>query len=210
LNGFQIALAINSSANPFFRAFSTGGITSGGQAKKIDPDNEPTAQGGINPGTGQSTPALDNSFYYGQADFVVRVSRMHSIWFDTGLGSPTFFSPVVEPTPTSQPAGTQIVLAYRGANAINNPPAQNNKGSYANGENIDFYGDSKTVILGGTAAAAFTPTFVANDKTWKSSLTSFNGVVPGAKFFQFRASFISNVSTGLSPELSALGFPFQQ
>ncbi len=206
LNGFQIAIAINSSAAPYFRAFSTGGILSSGQAKKIDPDNEPTAEGGINPGTGVSTPPLDNSFYYGQGDFVVRVSRMHSIWFDTNLSAPTFFAPIVEPPASSQPAGTQIVIAYRGASTVTTAPTAGNRASYINGDNFDFYGDWKSTAIGLTSPQ-FIPSFFPNatDPSWSSSLTALSG----AKLFQFRVSFISNVDTGLSPELSALGFPFQ-
>jgi hypothetical protein len=45
----------------------------------------------------------------------------------------------------------------------------------------------------------------ASDNSWHSALSS----VSGAQLFQFRVSFISNVDTGLSPELSALGFPFK-
>ncbi|MCC6406528.1 MAG: hypothetical protein IT453_05150 [Planctomycetes bacterium] len=206
LNGFKIALAINSSAAPFFRAFSTGGILASGQPKKIDPDNEPTAQGGVNPATGLTTPALDNSFYYGQADFVVRISRSHSIWFDTQLGAPIYYTPLVEPTPSQQPAGTSLVFAYRGATTLTPAPSGGNaKGTYINADNIDFYGDSKTTALGGAAAAAYSVGFqTPGDNTWKTSLPGLSG----AKFFQFRVSFISNAATGLYPELSAVAFPF--
>ncbi|MCE9593355.1 MAG: Ig-like domain-containing protein [Planctomycetes bacterium] len=205
LNGFKIALAINSSAAPFFRAFSTGGILASGQAKKIDPDNEPNAQGGIAPATGLATPPLDNAFYYGQADFVVRTSRTHSIWFDTQLGVPIYYQPLVEPTPAQQPSGTSIVFAYRGASALSTTPATGNKGTYLNGDNIDFYGESKAVAVGGTTGTQYAVTFSpVGDNSWKPNLSDVNG----AKFFQFRASFISNAATGLYPELSAIAFPF--
>lgn len=205
LNGFKIAIAINSSAAPFFRAFSTGGILSSGQAKKIDPDNEPTAQGGVNPATGLTTPPLDNSFYYGQADFVVRISRSHSIWFDTQLGAPVYYQPIIEPLDSAQPAGTSLVFAYRGAQTLSNAPTGANKASYINAENIDFYGQPKAVALGGTSGALYAETFFpGGDATWKPNLQS----VSGAKFFQFRVSFISNAATGLYPELSAVAFPF--
>jgi len=54
-----------------------------GQIVQIDPDNEPSGRGGINPATGAGTPPLDNTLYFGQADFVVRVSRIFSIEFLT-------------------------------------------------------------------------------------------------------------------------------
>ena len=42
-NGFRIAIAINSSANPFFRNFSTGGVLNG-QTLIVDPDQQPWAR----------------------------------------------------------------------------------------------------------------------------------------------------------------------
>jgi hypothetical protein len=204
-NGFRIAIAINSSAMPFFRAFSTGGVLQSGQIVSIDPDTEVTATGGINPATGSHTQPRDNSFYYGQGDFVVKVSRMHTIWFDSG-GNSTYVAPVVEPGPSTLPSGTQVVLAFRGASGI----APANSVSWQDASNMDAYGESYTAaqlpVFGKVPTLAFTPTFFGNstDNSWKGTLPALNG----ARFFQARVSFLSNPETALTPELSALGFAF--
>ena len=83
---------------------------------RINPEGSTQGQGGVS-STGQPTAPRDNAFYYGQADFVVRVNRMHSIWFDT-LGDSMFSSPVIEPSSLQQPAGSQVVLAFRGATSM--------------------------------------------------------------------------------------------
>lgn len=198
LNGFRVAFALNSSAAPYFRSFSTGGVLGTGQTVTVDPDNEPFARGGINPVTGQTTPPLDNTLYYGQCDFVVRVSRMFSRWFDTGQTTTVYLSPVVEPLPVNQPGGTQVILAYRGATAITVAGGgftSGNAGAYLNALNLDPYGEAPTTN--------FSVTFLGNN-TWKSSIALING----ARYFQFRASFVSNAETGLSPVLSAAAFPY--
>ncbi|MCC6409538.1 MAG: hypothetical protein IT453_20435, partial [Planctomycetes bacterium] len=205
LNDFQIALAINSSAAPFFRAFSSGGTLASGQTKVVDPDAEPVATGGVSP-LGFPTLPADNVFYYGQADFVVRVSRAHTIWFDTELGAPSFATPVLEPVASLQPAGTQIVVAYRGATAIGNPPSGSNGASWVNADNFDFYGESRSSGLGGSAAAQFAPTFLNGDGAWKSSISTLDG----ARYVQARISFIANAASGATPQLDSFGLAYRQ
>lgn len=205
LNGFKIALAVNSSAAPFFRAYSSGGVLQSGQTKSVDPDNEPIATGGVD-ALGFPTPPLDNLVYLGQADFVVRVSRAHTVWFDSGFATPQLAAAVVEPNAALQPAGTQVIVAYRGATALSNPPSGTNLGSFANSANLDFYGESKSLALGGQAAAQFQPTFLNGDSTWKSSV----GALQGARYVQARISFVSNESTGARASLSSLGLSFVQ
>ncbi|MCK6449011.1 MAG: Ig-like domain-containing protein [Planctomycetes bacterium] len=205
LNGFKISLAVNSSAAPFFRAYSSGGVLSGGQTKTVDPDNEPTATGGVGP-TGLPTMPLDNIVYHGQADFVVRVSRAHTVWFDSGFAAPQLAGAVVEPYDALQPAGTQVIVAYRGATALSNPPSGTNLGSFANASNLDFYGEAKSLALGGQVAAQFQPTYLNGDSTWKSSV----GALQGARYVQARISFVSNETTGARASLSSLGLAFVQ
>jgi hypothetical protein len=207
-NGFKINIAVNSSARPAFRAFSTGGVLKSTAIVKVDPDNEPDAKGGINPNTGAPTgpgTEIDPSFYPGQADFVVRVNRIHSIWFDTVAFTAKYFPPVVEPPAQLQPAGTQVVIAFRGATNVTTgtgtPPPSKDATKY------DFYGDpvgtpfQVNFQLGPTGQP---------DTTWKSDITKLNNTVPnnGARFIQYRASLISNPDTKLTPTLSALGLAF--
>lgn len=201
LNGFTIALAINSSARPNFRAFSTGGIDTGGVPQKVDPDNEITATGGYNPTStppGQTTPGSDNSFYFGQADFAVRTSRVISIWFDVGAGlTADFVDPILEPIAQNQPFGTQVILEYRGASDVNGTPD-----CLADADQLNAYGDDgDTATFPGCGGA---PVFLNGDSSWKSSIHE----IDGARFYQFRITFISNSETGLTPEVSALGFPY--
>lgn len=193
LNAFDIALASTNAAQPNFRAFSTGGTSTAGDVVK-DPDLQTIATGGFSPTStppGAATPGVDNSFYIGQADLVVRVSRAHTIWFDSGSSNPDYSAPVVEPREEDLPFGTHLVLAYRGATGVT-VGSQGAKDADA----LDAYGE--TLSGGGV-------TFLQGDNTWKPTLSAVNG----AKFFQVRVSFIGNTETNLVPELSALGFAFR-
>jgi len=202
-NKLSVALAINTSARPFFRTFSTGGVLTGGTPKLVDPDLEPSGTGGVNPVTGTSTAPQDNVFYYGQADFVVRVSRLHTIWFDA-LGPTQQAFSVSEPPAMGLPPGTQVVLAYRGATDITSAIA----GTWEDARNLDPYGDGYTASqhnkLGQNASLAFATTFLNGDATWKASPTQ----LAGARYFQVRVSMIADPLTGLTPELSGLGLAF--
>jgi hypothetical protein len=197
LNAFDISVATGASSRPNFRAFSTGGVNTSNQIIRKDPDLQTLATGGFNPTStptpGATTIPVDNSFYIGQMNLVTRISRVHSIWFDSTSGTVQYSAPVVEPRATDQPEGTSVVLEYRGATALTTQQLLTDAAS------IDPYGDPTPATLTG-------PTFLNNDATWKSSITSLNG----ARFFQVRVSFISNAETNLGPELSALGFTYRR
>lgn len=201
LNAFDISLANLNSAQPNFRAFSTGG-TQGATVVIKNPDLQSSATGGFNPTStppGAATPGVDNSFYIGQMNLVTRISRAHSIWFDAGPGtSPQYITPVVEPRPEDQPPGTQIVLAFRGVQTITGATANVMNDSAT----LDFYGEPRTAAL---PPAGGTVTYPLNGATWKSSI----GQVSGNRFFQVRVTFIANLETSLTPELSALGFAYR-
>jgi hypothetical protein len=194
-NSFDINIAINSSSAPTFRAFSTGGTNSSGQQVVRNPDLEQVASGGFNPTSvppGAPTLPIDNTVYIGQMDLVIRISRAHSIWFNAGSSSTIYSQPVIEPRPSDLPQGTQIVLAFRGAQNVTGDPA-------VNADRLDAYGE--LLIPPGVGVV----TFFGGDSTWKTDLSVLNG----AKFFQVRISFVSNVDTLLAPYLSALGFAFR-
>lgn len=196
LNGFDTNFAVNSQPRPNFRAYSTGGTDASGTPITKNPDLELTASGGFNPGNGGGTTlAADNTFYIGQLDMVTRISRVHSIWFDSnpeGTGTPVYTEPVLEPRPIDQPGGTQIVLAYRGATQVQNADLLNDAGT------LNPYGDP-------AATGATAPSFLNADSTWKSSIAA----VQGAKFLQFRLTFIGNAETNLTAELGSLGFSYR-
>ena len=192
LNAFDISLAANSSARPNFRAFSTGGFD-GQQLQTVNPDNQTTATGGFNPSTGGATPGTDNSFYIGEASLVTRVSRTHTIWFDTGFNSPTYAQPIVEPAPVDEPAGTSIKIAYRGAVNI---VGAGSDGVLNDAQALDVYGNA--------TQGNGTVTFLNGDTSWRNDITQVNS----ARFFQARVTFISNTATELTPELRSLAFAY--
>jgi hypothetical protein len=246
INGFDINLAANSSSKPYFRAFTTGGVRQNGQPKYVDPDTETQANGGFNPSTnppGGVTYGLDNAVYLGSLDLVVRISRVHSVWFrsvivgETSFGGRTYLPPTVEPRAEDQPLGTSIEVGFRGATAIAylNPgqtpgagTAQDNDRApddnpddplggqpftdyQINGFTIDLYGDYYNEVdppANVHRAANSNPglTFLANDSTWKGDVTGITDSV----FYQVRLTFIGNIATGESPELSAFAISWTQ
>jgi hypothetical protein len=194
-NAFDISIAVANSARPNFRAFSTGGLSTNGTVF-VQPDLANVASGGFNPNSvptpGGGTLPSDNSFYIGSADMVIRVSRAFSTWFDSGSAGVRYSEPVIEPAAANQPAGTEIQTAFRGANLVTSTALR------WNADQLDAYGE-------GPAPA---PTFFQNVNTWRSTMaqiSSPDGIQPGARFFQLRLTFISNVATNLAPTLSALG-----
>jgi hypothetical protein len=196
LNAFDINIAINSSSLPNFRAFSTGGTNSSGTPVTRDPDLQTIALGGFNPNSnppGQSTIPVDNVVYLGQMDLVVRISRAHTIWFNSGSVNPTYVQPVVEPRPSDQPQGSSIQLAFRGATNVTGNIA-------VTATSLDPYGEVPQQSPGNG-----TVSFLLNDNKWKNNMSQ----IQGARFFQTRVTFVSNAETLLTPTLSALGFAFR-
>jgi hypothetical protein len=138
---------------------------------------------------------VDNSFYIGQVDLVTRVSRSHSIWFDSGLTNPNYQPPVVEPAPEDLPSGTAVILNYRGA-TITSIGAANLDTILTNPANIDIYGEQD----GGVG----TINFQNGDSSWKETIAEING----EQFFQIRMTFIANAATNQTPWLSTLAFAY--
>jgi hypothetical protein len=204
LNGAKVNLAINSSARPAFRAFSTGGVSAGGGIVQVDPDNEPVASGGVGP-AGSSAP-IDNIVQLGQADFVVRVNRVHTIWVDTALFTAQYQTPSFHPPSAFQPAGTQVVVALRGAPTMTN-------GTYHPGSPLpardaskyDAYGDpvaNNTVpILNNFKVTHPLGAGGQPDKSWKSDPALLNNL----RFVQMRVTMISNPVSLQAPAITGFG-----
>ena len=179
---------------PFFTAYSAGGIA-GTVISDINPDGEVTAQG-TNPPGGNGNLPRNQFVYFGQADFVVRVNRADSIWFDTSALN-SFGSPVMEPAVSTLPPGTQLLFAFRGATGIAGPVSR----PWEIASNMDPYGNPSPLLAGGST---WTVTFLNGDSTWHSTMQE----ISGAQYFQVRVTMVSNPESGVSPELSSLGFAF--
>ena len=225
LNGLATAFALPSEPFPIFRVLSSGAPTSeSGFPVVINPEQASKATGGIIPSTGLPSLATDNTVMIGQLDLVVRVSRLHTIWFDTGSSTTNFLNPVIEPRFSEQPSGTNLVLAFRGASSINtvttSPPQVVVNGFSAdlgNALRYDAYGDPLETRLLNPAKnncpnngvllrtfADFLPIFSNAKSTWSSDINELDG----SRFIQARVTFISNAATGQKPELSTLAIPF--
>jgi hypothetical protein len=195
LNPLAIYLAQNAQQLPCFRAFSTGGTDESGQKVFVEPDLALFPEGGFNPGSsppGKPTAfQADNSFYVGQLDTVVRVSRCHSIWLDSLLASPRYFPPILAPRPEEQPAGTRVELEFRGATSFS--PSGELRAFDA--RELDPLGD-----LG-----QFEVQFLGEDGTWTNDITRLSG----ARYVQLRISFVNNFTSGVFPELSAIGLAYE-
>ncbi|MFT6714659.1 MAG: hypothetical protein ACJAVJ_001948 [Planctomycetota bacterium] len=219
LNSLDCAIAINSSPKPTFRIFSTGGYDTAGNPQVKNPDTQPSPTGGFNANPalsiaiGANTSKTDNVFYYGQLDLVVRVSRTHTRWLNTEEGAPDYLSPVIEPRADDQPAGTELIMAYRGSTQIS-AQADAEIDPLLNADSLDAYGDEFPTT--GLSLYGFTSQrnshitgFLQQDSVtkiapWQSSVDD----VDGGQFIQVRFTMIGNTETGLTPELSAFGLAF--
>lgn len=223
VNSFDTSLAVPMGINsPFFRIFSAGGVNAGGTPVTKDPDLQPMPTGGFNPASvpsGAPTPGTDTLFYAGQADFVVRVSHMFTRFLDTTNQNSVFLNPVQEPLPDDQPAGTEVIYAYRGASIVQNLAMLGNPANDAS--ILDTYGDQPNM---GTPSdptacppvAAIPPPIAPETKN--QSVTFTNGgfswsedvlTVSNSRYLQVRVTFVSNTASGVSPGLDSLGIPFQ-
>ncbi|MFT7667645.1 MAG: hypothetical protein ACI8X5_000324 [Planctomycetota bacterium] len=197
LNSFDISLAANSSPTPNFRAFSTGGYDASGTPQPLDPDTDSSAHGGYNPTSnppGAPTPGVDNSFYIGELALVTRVSRAHTIWFDTNFTRSTFLQPIIEPA--LQPSGASVVLAYRGAVNITGDNNASNIGT--DSAALGAYGDP---VVGANGVGS--PNLFGSGE-WVNDITQLNN----SKLLQVRISFLSNPVTGQTASLDSLAFAY--
>lgn len=191
------------------------------------------------PVPGAVTYGLDNTVYLGSLDLVVRVSRAHSVWFrsrivgEPAFGGRTYLPPLLEPRAEDQPIGTSIEVNYRGATAIEyrngvTPIATDNDGGpgdnptdpltgvqltdfQINGFTIDLYGDYYNEIDPPNNVHSATNsnpglTFLGGDQNWKTDVAEISDAV----FYQIRLTFLANIATGESPELSAFAISWTQ
>ncbi len=207
LNALDISLAINSSAIPAFRAYSTGGFDVNSTIIRVEPDLEDQPKGGFNPGSNppgrRTRRADDNSFYIGQLDIITRISRVHSAWIDTQFQKAEFYPPVILPEGSSQPLGTEIVIEYRGANTFFLNDGDDEFAPF-DARQINAYGEMFAQNAGVISSVGEVD-FVGTDGTWTDDIN----VIDASRFLQMRISFFNNIQTGLSPELSGIGIAFE-
>jgi hypothetical protein len=202
LNPLSLLLANNRISQPNFRAFSTGGLDQTGQVVRVDPDAETHANGGFNPNSmppGAATLGVDNSFYVGGADFLTRVSRSISIWFEaTGSAAPKYRSAIFEPLPAQQPVGTSLLLAFRGAR-VAEPAAVR-----ADASRLDLWGE----YYDDPAVSRSDPNLqmlLLDGGRWHEDIVD----IEGAPYYQVRVTFVANKESGLVSELSALAVAWE-
>jgi hypothetical protein len=211
LNGFKTSFALASSYKPCFRAYSTGGIPAGQPPDIIDPDNEPMAQGGYTP-AGAKIGGIDNTVYWGQADFVVRISRFHTVWYDSTAAGSQYAPVVVEPTSTENPTGTTVAVAFRGASALSVTGGASTPPEWSDASNIDPYGDpynqdqldELTQTTGSFKPFTVVHYPTSTNKSWKDSAPELNG----ARYLQMRVTMTANPASGLTPEVAAIGVAY--
>ena len=148
---------------------------------------------------------------------------------------PSFVEPTLFPNALSQPQGTSIELAYRASGQI---PAGADERTRA--DMMDPYGDfflgipinytigttgsvPEVSVIGfascfdgsfpylfddgmGASLVNQNLSFVGNNANWRTSVAQLRG----ARFFQVRASFTSNLVTGETPSLSSIGFAWSE
>jgi hypothetical protein len=192
-----VALAFVAAPRPNFRVYSSGGVDLTGVQVTKNPDLEVSASGGFNPyiiPTGQKSKwDGDNVCYQGQLDVVIRLSRVHTVWLNTQTTQSDFAPVVVEPDPGTQPAGTSIVIEYRGATGFTGTAAATVP---FDATRLDAYGEINTT----TASASF----FGGSNTW----TLDPDALDGAQYIQARITFINDIDQKLSPTLGSLGIPF--
>ena len=193
-NGFQTAAAVLGQLFPTFRVHSTGGIGPGSSTVRVDPDAANVPAGGFNPSStppGQRTRPNDPAFYFGQLDTVTRVTRVHSVWFDTGSSDPDYLDPLVAPRAADQPAGTAVVLEFRGADSFSGTT-----GAERDATRIDVYGEPVDGVVN----------YPGGDRGWKSDIDALDGL----RYVQVRMTFVSNTDTGLTPTLDSFALAFRR
>ncbi len=211
LNNFDVSQAVVNFNTPFFRAFSTGGFDPNGNAIKKDPDNQPSPTGGLNGVAGGAIPLgaatdpRDNTVYLGQLDLVIRISRVYTVMIDSTDSMPDYAEVVLEPSPSDQPDGTSIQLAFRGHSEAVAPMDPR----FLDGGQMSVYGDITYTPLilppdCPTDELDPPPIFDPSLPTWTDDLDDIDGL----QWSQIRMTFVGNTVSGLTPSLSGIGMAY--
>ena len=148
---------------------------------------------GHNGGTVLNFP-VDNVTHIGQIAAVWKWSRAHSIWLDAGSAA-TWILPIVSPTPSEQPLGTEVRLEFRGADDFLD--AMSETASQV-ASNLDAYGEFYDSTLG------------VNFHDGVSGWTEAISEIAGSRYVQVRFSFKNNIATEFFPTLSSVGLSYEK
>ncbi|MHC4824646.1 MAG: hypothetical protein ACYTEP_11615 [Planctomycetota bacterium] len=197
-NGFQVQIMVGSSNIPAFRVFSTGGRDGGDVWHLVRPDLPPEGtapNGGYNTGTGATTKGFGPELYWGQVDFVTRVSKVYTHWFDFGGNLDSMSSLTIEPTSAQAQPGTSVEVQFRSSASVSDS-ACGGGASPLNDASTDFdaYADYDGC---GT---------ISQPSDWYSDPADL--IADGRQYFQMRFTFVSNIEQDLLAELDAFGFAF--
>ncbi len=200
LNLFTTTKMQPSSALPAFRLFSAGGQDGSGVWFRVQPDNPAQGgtapSGGFLPGGGRTPTQFDTLLYWMNADFVVRVSRVYTHWFDLGnlLNLGSVKGVILEPENPKQPPGTSVIVEYRGSVAVSHPANPLTTASPLTTADAPFdgYGDA----IPGLGS-------VSTPSDWTQDFASLEG--RQFKYFQLRFTFIANADLGVQPRIDGFG-----
>ncbi|MHC4837747.1 MAG: Ig-like domain-containing domain [Planctomycetota bacterium] len=199
-NGFQVQIMVGSSNTPAFRVFSSGGRDGQGIWHLVVPDQPSEGtnpSGGYNTQTGATTKVFGPELYWGQVDFVTKVSRVYTHWFDFGGTLSTMSALTLEPTPSQANPGTSVTVEFRASANVDVAACDPDPDPLTNASfNFDAYGD-----YDGSACGT-----VSTPSDWYADPADL--VADGRRFFQLRMTFISNPDLGLPAEMDAFGFAY--
>ncbi|HEX9794003.1 MAG TPA: hypothetical protein VGC54_08475 [Planctomycetota bacterium] len=193
---------------PAFRVLSVGGTDGANNFSPVIPDNKDF--GGTSPIggflNGQPTTNHDPLMYWGQVDFVVRVSRVYTHWFDMGtvVDSPdAIVGTVLEPANVVQSPGTAVEVEFRGSASVSHPanPLVTPSPLLTTELTLDDYGD----FIPGAGGSVSVP------GAWNANPQAALQVVnpPFNRYFQMRITFVSNANDNLRSFIDGYGIAWK-
>ena len=191
-NGSQVQIMVGSSSLPAFRVFSWGGLT-GSVWEFVVPDLDGA---GTSPTQRGSVKAFGPELYWGQVDFVTKVSRVFTHWFNAGGPVTGIYGVVLEPTPLQAEPGTSVEVQFRASSNVDVSGCINETTPLQDATNsFDAYGN-----YDGCGIVDNPPT------EWVSDPAGL--AVTGYQYFQLRFTFIANTDLNLEAEMDAFGFAY--
>nr|MBC8330056.1 hypothetical protein [Planctomycetota bacterium] len=206
-NKFQVTALLTQNVQtsfPAFRVYSEGGLDGSGKWHQVIPDN--AAKGGTQPvggyavGSGQPTDPTGPIFYWTEVDFVLKVSRVYTHWFDMGgiLGAGKVSGVQLEPEDGNQPLGTAVVAEYRGAVQVDHPgnPTVDPSPLLDAEDGFNVYGEYDN----GSGQ-------VSTPGPWTDDLSDLEA--QSFRFFQIRLTFLNDVDRGNQAIMDGLGLAWK-